>query len=250
MALGIFASCVPYPEENPDPIPPASSMFLYKMIQTNLDGTTYQQDYTYEDSKIVKVEDSNGKRRVFTYNELDQISKIEVYTDDMLVETNDFVYDISENLISLIKVNLTTSVGTKWVYVHNADRTISYQKFSGDDQTQTDLKSTGVISATKRVETITDPVTTEETVYTTTFAYDLKNNPFVNIVGYDKMYFADIDVPLNLSNNIISQTSQINDEEITINYTNDYITYTDNNFPFKMNVEQGGLVVSTINYFY
>ncbi len=250
MALGIFASCVPYPEENPDPIPPVSSMFLLKTIQSNLDGTTLEQQYTYSDSKIVKVEASNGIKRVFTYNELDQISKIDVYNGTLLKETNEYVYDISENLISLLKIDRVSLIGTKWVYVHNANGTISYQKFSGDDLSQTNLVLTGELSSTKVVETITDPVTTDVTINTTVFAFDLKKNPFMNVVGYDKIFFADLRICLNMSNNILTQTSQTDDNEAVLDYTNDYVTYTNNGFPFKANVKQGGEIVATINYFY
>lgn len=253
MALGIFASCVPYPEENPDPIPPASSMFLRKMITTNLDGTTFQEEYTYSGTKIVKAVDSDGETTLYTYNDLDQIIKTEVYTGTTtptLKETNTYVYDISENLISFLKVNAVSLTGTKWLYVHNANGTISYQKFSGDDVDQTNLMATGELSATKAVETTTDPVTSEEIINTITFTFDARNNPFKNVTGYDKIYYAEPESALNYKNNVISVVSQVNDETAIVEFNNDYVTYTDNGFPFKVDVKQGGVIVAAINYFY
>ncbi|MFN8275777.1 MAG: hypothetical protein U0X58_12975 [Flavobacteriaceae bacterium] len=251
MALGIFASCVPYPEENPDPIPPASTMFLKKIIETDLAGTTYQEDYTYSGSKIVSSLNSDGESTVFTYNDLDQIIKTEVFTGatPTLKETNNYVYDISENLISLVKINATTLTGTKWVYVHNANGTISYQKFTGNDVDQTELVATGELSATKVVETITDPVTTEVTINTSTFTYDSRNSPFMNVTGFDKIYFAESELPLNFKNNVISEVYQVNDEASTLEYNNEY-TYTNNHFPNKMSTKQAGVIVAETNYFY
>lgn len=249
MALGIFASCVPYPEENPDPIPPVESMFIKKIIKNNPDGSNLITVFDYSDRKIARIEDTALKVTDFTYNELDLIETSKEYLGGVLKKTNTYVYDISENLISLTTIDAASSTGIKWIYVHNANGTISYQKFSGDDVDQDNLVSTGVISETKRTEVITDSVTAEETTHTITYDYDLGNNPMMNITGYEKIYFADSESSLNIENNVTSMTTQTNDEAAVVEFTNLY-EYTNNNFPSKMNVKVGGVLVSTVNYYY
>lgn len=248
MAMGIFASCVPYPEENPDPVTPVNKMFLLKLVETLPDETTSEMVFTYADKKIVEINDSDGTKTVFSYQD-DLITKRQEFSGTTLLNQDDYVYDISENLISLVNQDFTTSVGTRWVYVHNANGTISYQQFTGDLLTQNQLELNGLISSNKLEESITDPVTNEVNVYRTTYAFDLKNNPLMNVVGYNKIYFANTDSALNYVNNVISQTDQTNDETPVLRYTNEY-EYTPNNFPYKRNTKQGGVLVATANYFY
>lgn len=249
MALGIFASCVPYPEENPDPIPPVSSMFLKKTITTFVTGATLETEFTYAGSKIVKEESSDGSKTIFTYNDQDLITKLEDFQGTELQEVKTYVYDISDNLINMTSIQMPSMQGTKWVYVHNADGTISYQKFTGDDVSQTNLVATGLISSTKLVETITDPVTTEVTTNTILYTYDNRNHPWINITGFDKIYFADSDWALNNLNNVLTESDQLNDEEPVLRFTNDY-EYTNNNFPYKSNTSQNNVITATTNYFY
>lgn len=249
MALGIFASCVPYPEEDPDPIPPVDSMFIKKTIQNNLDGSNLITVFNYSDRKIVRIEDTSLKVTDFTYNDLDLIETSKEYLAGVLKKTNTYVYDISENLISLTTIDEATSTGTKWIYVHNSNGTISYQKFSGDNVDQDNLVSTGLISETKRTEVITDPITAEETTDTITYDYDLANNPMMNITGYEKIYFADSESSLNFENNVTSMTTQTNDEAAVVEFTNLY-EYTNNNFPSKMNIKEEGILVSTVSFYY
>lgn len=249
LALGLFASCIPHPEENPDPIPPESSMFLKKIVEDQLNEPELITVFTYSGTKILRKENTNTEVTIYTYNDLDLITKIEEYKGGVLKKTNNFVYDISENLINLTIIDEATSLGTKWIYVHNANGTISYQRFTGDDVDQTNLVATGVISDAQIQETITDPVTAEETVNTQTFQFDLKNNPFVNVTGYDKIYFADSGLPLNNENNVISETNQIAGSSSEVLYTSEY-EYTNNNFPSKMSVKESGVLVSTANFYY
>lgn len=249
MALGIFASCVPKPEENPDPIPPVSSMFLKKMIEDKIDGTQLISVFTYSGTKILRKENTNAEVTVYTYDDLDLIVKSENYAGGILKETYNYVYDISENLINLTVIDEATSTGTKWVYVHNANGTISYQKFTGDNLTQTNLVATGELSANKVVETITDPVTSEVTINTSTYTYDVRNNPMMNVAGYDKIYFAESKLPLNHKNNIISEVYQVDDQVSTVQFNNEY-TYTNNYFPSKISTKQSGVIVSETSFYY
>ena len=257
IASGFFWSCVPVPEENPEPGIPVNSMLVKKIVESEPDGTTFTTEYTYVGKKISEITESDGKRTEITY-EGDLITKEEEFNaTDILLTRTTYVYDISENLVSYVDVTFDNdgdanddSSGERWVYVHNANGTISYEEFIGDATSQTTHYIDGTITTNQYIENNVDPITMVAQVFTDTFTFDTKHNPYVNVIGYDKIYFAASDSPLNFVNNELSQTDQIDSNAAYLLESTSY-TYTANNFPLTETItDRNGEVTGTANYTY
>jgi hypothetical protein len=211
--------------------PVNTTVRVKKIIDTDTDGTVSSIEYFYNGNKIVYAIDSEGLRMNIFYDG-DLIVREEWLQGTTMVEKIFYTYDNSK-LETYQVLNLADNIGQKITYDHNANGTISFTEFSGDLTTQDEIESTGTISNTKLVRNVTDPITLEQQVFTSTFTFDSKNNPFKNIVGYDKIYFADSEESLNYLNNITTNTEQIDAEPATLYETIIYTYGTGNldNYP-------------------
>jgi hypothetical protein len=201
--------------------PVNTTVRVKKITDTDADGTVSTIEYFYNGNKIVYAIDSEGLRMNIFYDG-DLIAREEWLQGTTLVAKVFYNYENSK-LVTYQDLDLVDNIGKKITYEHNANGTISFTEFSGDITTQDEIQSTGTISNTKLVRNIIDPITLEAQVYTNTFTFDAKNSPFINIVGYDKIYFADSEESLNYLNNITTNTEQIDAEPSTLFET---ITYT------------------------
>ncbi|WP_309642641.1 DUF6252 family protein [Flavobacterium sp.] len=206
-----------------------TDVLVKKITETDADGTVYTMEFFYTGNKLNYSIDENGIRTNFTYDG-DLLMKEERIEGTTVIERTTYEYDTSSKLKTYVDVNLVDDTGTKITYVHNAG-TILYQEYSGDSTTQDELGSSGTLTSTTHIENYTDPFTMEMQVFTGTFTFDTKNNYFKNVVGYDKVYFADSDMALNSNNNMLTHTDQIDSdpayplETLTYTYnTNDYPT--------------------------
>ncbi len=222
---GVFVS-LPYTATE---VVTPTDVLVKKITETDADGTVYTMEYFYTGNKINYSIDENGNRTNFIYDG-DLVIREELFEGTTLVEKTTYEYDASSKLRTYVVVNLVDDSGTKITYIHNAG-TILYQEYNGDSTTQNELGSSGTLSSTTHIENYTDPFTMEMQVFTGTFTFDTKNNYFKNIVGYDKVYFAESDMALNFSNNMLTHTDQIDSdpaypiETLTYTYnTNDYPT--------------------------
>ena len=211
--------------------PVNTTVRVKKIIDTDTDGTVSSIEYFYNGNKIVYAIDSEGLRMNIFYDG-DLIAREEWLQGTTMVEKIFYTYDNSK-LETYQVLNLVDNIGQKITYDHNANGTISFTEFSGDLTTQDEIESTGTISNTKLVRNVTDPIALEQQVFTSTFTFDSKNNPFKNIVGYDKIYFADSEESLNYLNNITTNTEQIDAEPATLYETIIYTYGTGNlaNYP-------------------
>ncbi len=201
--------------------PVNTTVRVKKITDTDADGTVSTIEYFYNGNKIAYAIDSDGLRMNIIYDG-DLIAREEWFQGTTMVEKIIYSYENSK-LVTYQDLNLVDNIGQKITYDHNANGTISFTEYRGDLTTQDEIESTGTISNTKLVRNRIDPITLEPQVFTNTFTTDGKNNPFKNIVGYDKMYFADSEEALNYLNNITTNTEQIDAEPSTLFET---ITYT------------------------
>jgi hypothetical protein len=212
--------------------PVNTTVRVKKITDTDADGTVSTTEYFYTGNKISYLVDSDGIRVNYFY-EGDLIVREESYQGTELVEKVFYTYDGSSNLVTYISLDLVDDIGSRITYVHNSNGTISFQEYSGDTTTQEDLENNGTISNTRYIENGINPITSEPQVFTNTFTYDTKNNPFKNVVGYSKIYFADSFEALNFNNNLLSHSEQIDSDAPYVFETLTY-TYNAGNYPTKI----------------
>lgn len=207
-----------------------SDVLVTKTVEhyTN-DNSTITTNYTYNGKKIVSSVDTDGFTETYTYTG-DLISSIKEYddTNTLLVEET-FTYNGSGQLVTYLSKDFDNDQGRKEVFVHNANNTVSYIVYKGDNTTQTNITENGTIHFTNgEVSQIDFTVISLSYTGTRVYTYDSKNNPFKNITGGDKINFVNEEA-IGVSHNILTDhyTSTFPTDEM---YTTTY-TYNSLNFP-------------------
>jgi Family of unknown function (DUF6252) len=221
---------LPYTAVNPN-----ATVLVKKITVTDADNTVGTIEYFYtEDNKMDYTIDGDGNRTDYIYNgNLLKEENTYLGTSTTLIEKSTYAYNASSKLETYVNIDLVVDEGTKITYTHNSDGTIDYQEYSGDSSSQDVVGSSGTLSITRHIENYTDPFTLESQVYTGEFTYDDKNNPFKNVIGYNKVYFADSGESLNFANNITKYTDQIDANPSYIVETMTY-TYDSDNYPTQI----------------
>lgn len=198
----VFTSCSNDEDDNSNNIP---DVLVTKIIETYDDNSTYTTEYVYSGTKLVSSTGSDGEYELFTYTG-NLITKIEYFlSDDTLDELETYTYDSSDRLISFVRVFPTnTDWGNKETYTYNTNGTISVNYYSGDYNSQTNLDQTGVITFLNGE--ISQIATSDGN--TDDYTYDNKNNPFKNVLGYNKIYFTDA-LTDGVVNNVVTMTSSL-----------------------------------------
>ncbi|MBS1535809.1 MAG: hypothetical protein JST78_12085 [Bacteroidetes bacterium] len=212
---------------------------LVKKIVNNYPGSGIADqtaEYTYSGNKMVKevYTDSQGLQSTTTYTySNDNITLIEEREGNDLVFSESFVYNSNNKLVTYIAVDTFDETSVKETYVHNPDGSISVTRFTGDltSQTQEDGTST-IYFVGGEVDHITF-----SSGNTITYTYDSKNNPFKNVLGFDKIAFVNGEAK-GISKNITQSSGATPD--LTITYT-----YNNNNYPATSTLPE---VVSTYSY--
>jgi hypothetical protein len=234
----LFSSC-----SSDSDSPAVGGTLIKKIIDTDNLGDVLTTNFTYNGNKIVSaIDDTEETDMYFTYTG-DYITKLEYKLNDGTVDQIDnYSYDSTGRLISMVSTRPAVEWGNKEVYTYNADGTVSASYYSGDDLTQTVLDGTGKIYFTNgevsKIERY-DGMTLEDT---TTYTYDTKNNIMKNVVGYSKINFA-YSTADGVNHNITSENSTLHG---LISYS---FVYHDNGFPSSSTETYSG-DVSTSVYFY
>lgn len=243
----VLASCSSDDATSIEEILPMT-VHLTKTIETDQDGSLTTV-YTYDGNKIKETIDSDGYKMVFTYTG-DLITRAVEYDDEGAIYGDDvYVYNAQGQLIQ----NFYSSEGykDKYDYTHNADGTISVAKYTTAHNSDVYVLSyNGKIFSNKVEEYVAAIAGSPAFTATHTFTYDDKNNPMVNITGFDKLAFLGDRSATNYTNNVIKEvyttSTNLNQPMSTSVYS-----YTDANFP-ATSVEtyvDNGETVST-QYFY
>ena len=122
-------------------------------------------------------------------------------------------------------------------FTHNSDETVSYQKTTLNSQNEEVKVYHGILSF-KNKNLIKDKRTLDDTEpgitsnYDVSYEYDLKNNPFYNILGFDKL--------LNQNDLISINNSQIGIVESTITNAEDQITSSANFYKSSFKYDKEG----------
>ncbi|OXA83397.1 hypothetical protein [Flavobacterium hercynium] len=222
------------------PSDPAKLVLLKKVILTGENGKT-TINYNYDGNKIVSIiDDTDDSGMYYTYTG-DLITKLEFkFADGTVEQTNTFTYNADGKLATFLRVEENNNVlqGHKEVFTHNADGTITAKSYIGDDITQTNPSGTATIKFLNgEVSEITATNSSNHK-----YLYDDKNNPAKNILGFDKICFADLE-GTGIFHNQISDTS---DGDVWSTYS---YTYNVDGYPVK-SIDNAEGTKYTSEYFY
>ena len=225
----LFASC----SSDNDSSSVESAVLLKKVIATDGSGTQ-TTDYHYDGNKILDGTRSNGSKQVYYYTG-DLITKVAFFESGSTVPANEeFVTYDSQNRVVETKIYYYSSGNSalKNTYQHNADGTVSYERFTGDSSAQNTLIKRGKLFFNAAGEVIkvehydVDGTLLENEVY----AHDSKNSPFKNMLGFNKLF---VYHSMGKWNNIASYGSYNAANTLSHGYEIDY-QYTSSNYPSTM----------------
>lgn len=225
----LFASC----SSDSDSSSVESAVLLKKVIATDGSGTQ-TTDYHYNGNKVIDGTRSNGSKNVYYYTG-DLITKVAFFESGSTVPSNEefITYDAQQRIVeTTIYYYSIGNNALKNTYQHNADGTISYERFTGDSSSQNTLIKRGKLFLNAAGEVIkvehydVDGALLENQVY----AYDSKNSPFKNILGFNKLF---VHHSMGKWNNIASYGTYNAANTLSHGYEIDY-QYTSSNYPSTM----------------
>jgi len=223
-----------------------NSQLIRKIVSVS-NGNSYETTFSYDGNKLNEVLNGTNKLE-YTYVN-NNITSVKRYSINLLQSETLLEYDSQERVSSELYIDYLTSTSEKTFYTYNNNNTVSLQKYFGDISSQPNTGSTGTIynnvnGETYSIENFYQGNLSSKIVWT----YDNKNNPFKNIIGYNKQptilgkFFNNITTENFDSSNTLTSNS-------TFNYT-----YNQNNFPQScvQDFYNNGVLLSTtsINYFY
>lgn len=185
---------------------------------------------SYVGNKIVSAGYTQNDKQVYTYTG-DFITKIEDFAEEgNISSTNEFTYENGK-----LKIDLLTEIGiqtyvSKSVYTYNTNGTISFITYSVDSNGIETKKSEGVLTyldgnLTQKTEVY------QGSSYTKTYEYDVKNNPFKNILGYNLLIDSETSTSLN---NVTKLTYvSISNGNTTTTIFNSFYEYNEKDYPVK-----------------
>ncbi len=223
-----LASCSSDSENASDTILPTIVSYKYSDSPGDNDLSTI----TYNGNKIVTAGYTANDKEVYTYTG-DVITKIEDFAEEGNISSiNELTYESGK-----LKTDVLTEIASdrtyisKRVYTYNTNGTISFVNYAVDPTTKVETKSSeGVLTytngnLTKKTEIF------ETYLYTKTYEYDAKNNPFKNILGFNLLI--DHETSASLNNVTKLTTVYTRGEEITTNIFNSVYEYDAKGYPTK-----------------
>ncbi|WP_338647474.1 hypothetical protein V5J73_02875 [Flavobacterium sp. KS-LB2] len=217
-----------------------SMKLLKKVVETSESGIAETTLFAYNGNKLISI-DGVKKRSDFTYTD-GLITKMTLLNKtNQLLETINYSY-LEGKLVEVI------SLGNYRIkYIHNSDKTVSYEKFSIASGNPEIKESNGTLYFQNenfiKDERILDNTASGTLIkYSVSFDYDTKYNPLYNILGYKKLL--DYNEEISANNSLISTviTSVSKDDQITSSanfYTNSF-KYDIDNYPIERVSENNG----------
>lgn len=204
---------------------------LMKVVETNEKGTSETTVFTYNGNEIESV-DGAQKSTAFTYRDGLITKMITLNKKNQLLETIEYSYLKG-------KLSEVQSIGNYRInYIHNSDKTISYERFtiiSANQQVKEFhgtlyLENENLIKDDRILDNVSAGVISS---YSVSYDYDFKNNPLFHVTGFRELLNQNEKISLN--NNLISTviTSVSKDDQIAssaILYKSSF-TYDLENYP-------------------
>lgn len=208
----VFTSCS---KDDDSGVDEAENILLKKTILTE-GGNTETYDWTYDGNKLVSNISNDGSKLLYTYTG-DLLTKIEEFDGASLEFTTNYFYN-NGKLVSMEEISTGSSQKERTDYTYNSDGTVSFTKYSIVIATNaTSTINNGKLFFANNNVIKREEISTYSTI-TTTYLYDDKKNPFMNVVGLDKLF----DEPRSSKNNVVKETEVV--ENTSGGTTNTYIT--------------------------
>jgi hypothetical protein len=218
----------------------SSSLILpTSYIETLEDGSTFTMNFNYNGNKLLGSTGDFNSSSTVTYTG-NLITKIEYFRAGTLTQENIYEYNSNDKLINSKRNEYSSSgnYGISVNYTYNLDGTVSFSKYSGDLDFPLTLSTEGYFTFDSQGRVAS---TIHDNGYEETYIYDVKNSPYKNVLGMDKLPF-EIDYANNFVNNFISRTNTYSSSSFTLTYnSSDYLI---------SEMEDDGEEITTTQYFY
>lgn len=217
----------------------SSLVLLTRYVETLEDGSTFTMNFNYNGNKLLGSTGDFNSSTTVTYTG-NLITKIEYFRAGTLTQENIYEYNSNDKLINSKRNEYSSSgnYGTSVDYTYNSDGTVSFSKFSGDLNFPLTLSSEGYFTFDSQGR-VTSAI--HENGYEETYMYDVKNSPYKNVLGMDKLPF-ELDYANNFVNNFISRNDPYSGSDFTLTYnSSDYLI---------SEIEDDGEEITTTQYYY
>ncbi|MDI6044940.1 hypothetical protein [Flavobacterium yafengii] len=208
-----------------------SVKLLKKVVETSEEGTSETTLFTYNGTEIVRIEGAQ-KRTDFTYTDGLITKTVILNKTNQLSETIEYSYLVGK----LVEVE---SLGNYRInYIHNSDKTVSYQKFTIGSGNQEVKEFHGILyfeneNLIKEERTLDNTAVGVTSNYSISFDYDSNNNPLYNILGYKKLldHMETISSNNSLINTVIATTTNGDQVLSLANFYKSSFQYDSENYP-------------------
>ncbi|MFV5703823.1 hypothetical protein ACM55F_18355 [Flavobacterium sp. XS2P12] len=208
-----------------------SVKLLKKVVETSESGTSETTLFTYNETEIVRI-DGAQKRTDFTYADGLITKTVTLNKTNQLLETIEYSY-LEGKLVEV------ESLGNYRInYIHNSDKTVSYERFTIVSANQQVKEFYGTLYFENenliKDERILDNTAVGVTSnYRITFDYDSKNNPLYNVLGYKKLLdrMETISSNNSLINTVIAATTNGDQVLSSANFYKSSFKYDSENYP-------------------
>jgi hypothetical protein len=213
-------------------------------------GQIFTKTITYNGNKIVDVtQQETGNKSVYTYTG-NLITKVDSYDNiGTLTWTTNYFYN-NGNLIKIEKVSsIAPTIIGRATYTHSSVSTIDvvYSDVNSNTNEETITWSSKYYFSNGNLvkKEIIDTNNGSYYIATNTYLFDAKNNPFKNVLGFNKIQEDDFNVSVN---NLIGGVLSNNQAVSTIR-KNRYL-YNADDFPVERKVYSDEILLISTQFFY
>lgn len=231
LIINTLASCSTE-NENQEEIKPATSILVKKIIHTYRNNEVEISTIKYNGNKIISRSTEGGFIATYTYTG-DVITKIEERVNDRLQRSLEYFYLNGKVIRQIENDNLETDSRT---FTYNTNGTVSYARSRTRGENTTGLLTFENGNLIKNEEFFAGQFPSSS-IYE--FAYDTKNNPFKNVIGFNLLFDTNRDT--FSSNNMVKDGSAGNGAVDTRMYK-----YDVNGYPTECKYSSG----EVIEFFY
>lgn len=231
LLINTLASCSTE-NENQEKIKPATSILVKKIIHTYRNNEVEISTIKYNGNKIISRSTEGGFIATYTYTG-DVITKIEERVNDRLQRSLEYFYLNGKVIRQIENDNLETDSRT---FTYNTNGTVSYARSRTRGENTTGLLTFENGNLIKNEEFFGGQFPSSS-IYE--FAYDTKNNPFKNVIGFNLLFDTNRDT--FSSNNMVKDGSAGSGAVDTRMYK-----YDVNGYPTECKYSTG----EVIEYFY
>ena len=223
---------------------------LQKVIETSKEGVSKTTFFTYNGDKIVSV---NGGQKHTNYTYTDHLitKTVTLNKTNQLLETIEYRY-VENKLVEVKSLD-----NYRIHYIHNSDKTVSYERFTIGLGNQEVKEYHGVLYSdnenfSKDERTLDNTAAGVLLKHSISFYYDSKNNPLYTILGYKRLLdrMEAISSNNSLINTVIATTTNGDQVLSSANFYKSSFKYDSDNYPTEQISENENTGYLKTEYFY